>query len=177
MAIWRFQVWNNSAQNVYRAVVITCAIYFDVRQRLIWTIAWFSGLFGDLGLKPRLPIPFTNHCRYIVLAFDGVVKWARAAQIFQNCRRQRNETSVAQAVWHPGFVHPCLNGIRNILKAVRTNSGFSRDGQFKVPWARLSWRLHTYLPGDGNGADLENAVFSSCILPLDGGWSTDTLSF
>jgi len=177
MVIWRFEVWNNSALKVYRAVVIACTIYFDVRQRLIWAMAWFSGLFGDLGSKPGLPIPFIHHCRYIVLAFDGVVKWAQVAQIFQNSRRHRNKTSVARAIWHPGFVHPCLNGIRNILKTLRTNSGWSRE--FSVSSAHLSRRLHTrtYLPGDGNGAVLENAVFSSCILTLDDGGSTYTHSF
>jgi len=81
---------------------------------------------------------------------------------------------VARAICHPGFVHPCLNGTRNILKTLRTNSGWSRGGQFSVSWTRLSWRLHTYLPGDGNGAGLENAVFNPCVSRLDGGGSTDT---
>jgi len=38
-------------------LVITCTVYFDVRQRLIWAMVWFSGLFGGLGSKPMLSIP------------------------------------------------------------------------------------------------------------------------
>jgi hypothetical protein len=74
MAILRFEVWNNSILNVYRAVVIICTIYFDVRQRPIWAMAWFSVLFGGLGSKRRLPIPLIHHCRYVLLTFDGVAK-------------------------------------------------------------------------------------------------------